>query len=154
MIGVLYFFNQIPRLLFFLCLFSAATIRGRSLFKGGVYFFGKPTDIKDGWIRCVRVIQRWLLDTVSSSRSLSVLLSAGNELYYTNSPSASLVTVVRNICTRVYTSCGYYSRTAFILLKAFVCGSTVGGCMGAVSIRRSMVTTTDDQMSVYGLSAR
>ena len=27
------------------------------LFEGGVYFFGKPGDINDGLIRCVRV--RW-----------------------------------------------------------------------------------------------
>jgi len=27
----------------------------RLLFEGGVYFFGKPTDINDGWIRYVRV---------------------------------------------------------------------------------------------------
>ena len=38
------------------------------------FFFGKPRDINDGWIRYIRV--RWLLDTVSSKRSLSVLLSA------------------------------------------------------------------------------
>ena len=45
-------------------------------FKGGVYFFGKPGNINDGWVR--HVLVRWwrLLDTVSSTRSLSVLLSA------------------------------------------------------------------------------
>ena len=46
------------------------------LFEGGVYFFGKPGDINDSWIRYVRV-RRWqLLDAVSSTRSLSVLLLA------------------------------------------------------------------------------
>ena len=36
-----------------------ATIRGWQLFKGGVYFFGKPADITDDWIRYahVQVIQ-------------------------------------------------------------------------------------------------
>ena len=27
------------------------------LFKGGVYFFGKPADINDSWIRYVRAMQ-------------------------------------------------------------------------------------------------
>ena len=56
--------------IFFAACFSAATI------EGGVYFFGKLTDIKDGWIRYIRAIQWWLLDAVSSLHSLSVLLSA------------------------------------------------------------------------------
>ena len=47
----------------------------RLLSEGGVYFFGKPGDINDGWIRYVRV-RRWrLLDAASSTHSLSVLLS-------------------------------------------------------------------------------
>ena len=82
---------------FILCSFSATTIRGRLLFEGGIYFFGKPADINDGWINHVRMIQRRLLNAVSSLRSLSVLLvSHGNESYNTNSPGASLVVVVRN----------------------------------------------------------
>ena len=40
------------------------------LFEGGVYFFEKPTDSSNEWI------SQWLLDPVSSSHSLSVLLSA------------------------------------------------------------------------------
>ena len=48
----------------------------RLLFEGGVYFFGKPQDINDGWIRYIRVRRWWLLDAVSSMRSLLVLLSA------------------------------------------------------------------------------
>ena len=52
------------------------------LFEGGYYsrvtfyFFAKPGDIKDSWIRYIRVGRWRLLDTVSSTRSLSVLLSA------------------------------------------------------------------------------
>ena len=53
---ILYFFDQMPQLLFFFCcLFCAATIRGWLLIEGGVYFFGKPGDINDGWIRYIRV---------------------------------------------------------------------------------------------------
>ena len=55
---------------------AAATIRGRELFECGVYFFGKPADINDGWINSVRAIQGRRLDAVRSKRSLLVLLSA------------------------------------------------------------------------------
>ena len=55
--------------------FSAASISGRLLSEGGVYFFGKPTDINNGWIRYVWVIEWRLLDAVSWLCSLSVLLS-------------------------------------------------------------------------------
>ena len=50
--------------------FSVAIIRGQCL------FFLKTTDINDGWIRFIQAIQRQLLDAVSSSCSLSVVLSA------------------------------------------------------------------------------
>ena len=46
------------------------------LFEGGIYFFEKPGDIQDSWIRYLRVRRWWLLDAVSSTCSLSVLLSA------------------------------------------------------------------------------
>ena len=45
-----YFFDQMPQLLFSL------HVSVRLLFKGGVYFFGKPSDINTGWIRNVRAI--------------------------------------------------------------------------------------------------
>ena len=63
------------------------------LFKGGAYFLGKPTG----------------MDKV-----------CGNESYNTNNPTASPLTVVRNylnMCAE-YTSHGYYSTTAFILVRA------------------------------------
>ena len=64
--------------------------------------FRKPTDINDGWIRYVRAIQRRLLDAGSSTtQPLSSAVSHGKELYNTNSPSASPVTVVRIIRMRV-----------------------------------------------------
>ena len=47
------------------------------LFKGDVYFFGKPEDINNGWIRYVQLIQRRLLDAVSSLCSLSMDILAG-----------------------------------------------------------------------------
>ena len=54
---------------------------------------------------------------------LSPAASYGNDSYNTNSPSASVVTVVRNhshTCMHaVFTSCGYYSRAVFILFKSF-----------------------------------
>ena len=46
------------------------------LFEGGVYFIGKPADINDSWTRYIQAIQRRLLDAGSSTRNLSVLLSA------------------------------------------------------------------------------
>ena len=44
----MHFFNQTPRLLFF-----SLHVLVQLLFEGGVYFFGKPADFKDGWIRYV-----------------------------------------------------------------------------------------------------
>ena len=78
-----------------------AVLRGRCFF-----FIGKPADINYGWIKYVRAIQRRLLVAGSSTRNLSVLLSAthsGKELYNENSPSAIPVTVVRII--RAYIVC-------------------------------------------------
>ena len=48
----------------------------RLLFEGGIHFFENPTDINNGWIRYVQVRGWWLLDVVSSTCNLSVLLSA------------------------------------------------------------------------------
>ena len=121
-----------------LLLFSAVTIWGWLLFEGGYYlrvanyFLGKPTDINDSWIRFVQAIQWWLLDAVSSSSSLSVLLSVcGNEPYNMSSLSVSLVTVVRNYLHRCVcaacTSRGYYLKVAFILLRASNRAATLRG---------------------------
>ena len=51
-VHILYIFDQTPWVLFFSLLAFV-----QLLFEGGIYFFGKPADIKDGWIRYVRV--RW-----------------------------------------------------------------------------------------------
>ena len=82
---------------------SSIRRHGRT-FMHGYYsrVFRKPVDINDGWIRYIRVIQRWLLDAGSSTtQPLSSAVSHGKELYNTNSPSASPVTVVRIIRIRV-----------------------------------------------------
>ena len=127
----------------------------RLLFEGVVYFYGKPADI-DGLIRYVQV--RWwqLLDTVSSTHSLSVL----NDSYNTNSLGASVLTVVRNYshtCAHAESTiwrwclfrselpivqllfeggvyfvqsfrlCGYCSRVVFISFRASNCAATIWG---------------------------
>ena len=51
--GIPYFFDQTTRLLFFSLLGFV-----RLLFEDGIYFFRKPADINDGWIRYVQAIQR------------------------------------------------------------------------------------------------
>ena len=92
----------------------------RLVFEGGVYFFGKPGDINNGWIRYVRV-RRWrLLNTVSSTYSLSGLLSAV-EMTCTTQTVIALVWWPSSeiICTRVCVprllySHDYYSRAASI----------------------------------------
>ena len=42
---------------FFAYYFFSLLVIVRLLFEGGVYFFGKPADINDGWIRYVQAIQ-------------------------------------------------------------------------------------------------
>ena len=66
----------------------------------------------DGWIRYVRAIQRWLLDAGrSTTQPLSSSVSDGKELYNTNNPSSSSVTVVRITCAcTVYSCCSYRIR--------------------------------------------
>ena len=60
---------------------------------------------------------------------LSHAVSCGNELYNTNSPSASLVIVVSNYShtytCAIYTSRGYYSRAAFISFSASNYAATI-----------------------------
>lgn len=63
-----------PRLLH-IC-FPLLILFWQLLFKGSIYFFGKTTDINNGWIRHVQVRRWWLLDAGSSLCSHSVLLSA------------------------------------------------------------------------------
>ena len=70
---VQYFFDQTPWLLLFLPL---AFVRLHVVFKDGIYFFGKPADINNSWIKYEQVIQQQPLDTISSMQNLSVLLPA------------------------------------------------------------------------------
>ena len=95
-------------LLYLCCLF----LRGYYL-RAAFYLFEKPADINDGWIRYVRVRQWRLLDTVSSTRSLSGLLSAVETCRTTGMALGYLVTIVRNYshtcACAAYTNRGYYS---------------------------------------------
>ena len=64
---------------FFAVRLSAATIRGRLLLEGGVYFVGKPVDSNDGRIKYMRAIQLSLIDAVLVARAyLSPAVSCGN----------------------------------------------------------------------------
>ena len=61
------------------------------------------------------------------TQPFSPAVSHGNDSYNTNSPSASVVTVVRNHshtwARAAFTSCGYCSRVTFIAFKSFeLCG--------------------------------
>ena len=127
---ILYFFNQTPQLLFFslhvLCgyysrppLFKGGYYSRRPLFKGSYY--SRVATIQGWQIFHVWVIQWRLLDTASSKRSLSVLLSAVemNRIMQTMN-SASPVVIVRIICihvracVRLLFECGDYLRVASI----------------------------------------
>ena len=118
--------------------FCVATIPGQRL--QCLYFFWKPADINDSWIRYVQAIQWQLLDAIGSTRSLSVLLSAVE-----TSGTVTIQTVLGLSCWpssavirtgllfkggiyfaqnfRLYS---YYSRAAFISLESPQT-STTGG---------------------------
>ena len=78
---------------------------------------------------------------------LSPAVSCGNDLYNTNSPSASVVTVVRYhlyTCASVtFTSHGYYSRAAFISFKSF---RSCGNYSRAASILINMVSRKNSNL--------
>ena len=75
--------------------------------KGIVYFFGKLTDINDGWIRYTWPIQWWRLSVVFTASSLA--LSHGNEWYNTNSCTWG--------CTGLTNTGQALKRTSTIALK-------------------------------------
>ena len=82
------------------------------LFEGDVHILGKAADGNDSWIRYTRVIQWRLLDTVSCTHSLAVLLSAVETRCTTQT---ALWLLSEMICVHVcvcaaYTSHGYYLR--------------------------------------------
>ena len=86
-VGIPYFFNETPWLLFIFC---AATIQGWCLFLWKAWRRQLQLDKVDG--------DSCYVDAVSSTHSLSLLLSAVGETCTcnTNGPSTSMVTVVRN----------------------------------------------------------
>ena len=125
----------------------------RLLFKGGVYFFGKPTDINNGWIRYVWAIQWQLLDAVCSTCNLSVPFSAMERSRTTWTALAltwwmSSEMIHASVCA-VNTIHGYHSRAVFILLKTSDRAATIWGQQlfegsdysRVASIWRNMVST-------------
>ena len=133
-----YFFDQMPRLLCILLLVlcsyysRVATIRGWLLFKGSIYFFGKPGDINDGWIRCIQV-RRWrLLDTVSSMHSLSVLLSAVGTTHTTQTvlplawwPSSEIIHT--RVCMLCLLAAATIQGRSFFRSRDLDCAATIRG---------------------------
>ena len=123
-----YFFNRRHGYYIFLLHIFFVWLRGRLLFQGGVYFFGKPADT-DGWIGNVRVIGDDS-NTVSSKHCLSVLLST-MEMGCTTPTALVLVqwSIIRNylhMCACAnYSFHSYYSRIAFISLIAPDCVATI-----------------------------
>ena len=87
-------------------------------------FLGKLENINDDWIRHIRAIQWRLLDIVSNTHSLSVLQSAGETSHTTlalaHRSFSKMVIAYVGWCV-AYTSHGYYSKAAFILLRASDC---------------------------------
>ena len=131
-VQVLYFFNQTPQLL---CI-SLLVLCG---YYSRVAFISleSPETSTMGWIKYVRV--RWwrLVDAVSSTHSLSVLLSA---VKTTRTEQITLVLVWW--VHAAYTSCGYYSRAAFISFRASfrLCSYYIFECsdyLRAASVQRN-----------------
>ena len=96
------------------------------LFEGGVHFLGKLRYFNNSWKRYVRVRQWWLLDTVTSTHSLSVLLSVVGTTHTTQSVLA-LLAVSQKSFAHVFTCritwptrmhvlrfLAYHSRVVFI----------------------------------------
>lgn len=92
-----------------------------SLFKGSICFFEKPADTNNGWTRYVRVMQWQLLNTISSTRSFSVMLSAVERDFTIRTGSASLLTVALTCC-----ECAAYT-VAFISLRTSECAAIIQG---------------------------
>ena len=125
-----YFFNQTPRLLFILLLvlcsyyLRTATIQGWCLFLWKAQRHQRQLDkvCTSETVTVTRCCQQY-------AQPVSPAVSRGNNSYKTNSPSASVVTIVRNhlhtcacVCA-AFISCGYYSRVVFISFKSFgLCG--------------------------------
>ena len=104
------------RYYFFAARFCAAT------FPGGVYFFGKPAEINNGWIRYIWAIQWQLLDAVCSICSLPVLQSA-MKMSCTTQTALSL-TQLKSFATcayAAYTSHKWYSRANIHSSQLLLC---------------------------------
>ena len=105
---------------FFHCLLLCVYYSRAAIIRGRCSFLWKASRHQQ-WLDKVRTSEAVTIDrrSVSSIHSLSSLtVSHRNDLYNTNSPGGSMVTIIRNylcMCVRaVYTSCGYYLRVAFL----------------------------------------
>ena len=104
----------------------------RCLFCGSVYFFRKPGDINDGWIRYVQMGRWRLLDVVSNTRSFSVLLSAVGTTRTAQTvlalawwPSSEIICV--HTCARAwFTSRGDYILEGGVYLDGTINESQIG----------------------------
>ena len=109
--------------LFIRCLFCAATIRGRKAHRYQRRLDKLNTSEMVTITRCCQ----WC------AQLLSPAVNHGYDSYNTNtnSPSASMVTIVKkysHTCVRAtYTSHGYYSRAALTSFRAFDCVATIQG---------------------------
>ena len=79
------------------------------------------------------------------AQPLSPAVIRGNDSYNTNRPSASVVTIIRNhsytCASAVFTSCGYYSKAAFIHSELWIVRLPFEGSdyLRAASIQRNTV---------------
>ena len=117
-----------PQLLLFCCslLYSydlrATTIRGWRLFLWKACRHQEYKVSTSNTVMTVRHCQFYM-------QPLSPSVSCGTELYNTNSPVVSPVSIVRNYlhtCS-AYTTHGYFMRAAFVLLRALDCVATIQG---------------------------
>ena len=99
------------------------------LFEGGIYFFGKSADVQR-WLDKVHRYSDNYCTTITSKHSLSVLLLAVETSHISQTALAlawwppSKINLHMCVCT-AYSSRGYYSRVAFILLRAPDCVATI-----------------------------
>ena len=113
--------------IFFAACFCAAAIRGCRLFPWKACRHQQQLNktCTNNTVTAVRHCQ-WYAQPLSST------VSCGKESYNTNSPRASLAgnhrqKLSQSCLCAMYTSRGYFSRVAFILLRASNCAATIRG---------------------------
>ena len=135
-----YFFDQMLQLLFFsTARFCAAIIQGRRL------FLRKRADINDGWIRYVHVVHctyKWYSDNCTCTCNLPACCQLQKKVVQHEQPGSpwTVILAYSHTCAcATYTSCSYYLRAAFILLRASIVRQLFkgGNHSRAVSNRRN-----------------